>query len=453
MQNNLLKYNHYKPSGVQWLGDIPEHWEVTFVKHLLSIPITDGPHTTPELLDEGIPFISAEAIKNGEIDFEKKRGFISLKDHLLFSKKYSPRKGDIYMVKSGATTGNVAMVKTNNDFSIWSPLAVFRAEAKKITPEYLHLFLQSYTFRKGVELSWSFGTQQNIGMGILSNLPVTYGSIAEQTVIAQFLDRKTAQIEVAITQKQRMIELLKERRQILIHQAVTRGLNPDVPMKDSGVEWIGEIPEHWEVKRLRHIGQCQNGVSKGAEYFGSGYPFISYGDVYKNIELPKTVNGLAESSIEDRKYYSVEEGDVLFTRTSETAEEIGFASTCLSTIENSTFAGFLIRFRPKQGALFKGFSKYYFSSKTHRAFFVKEMNLVIRASLSQELLRKMPILIPPIKEQIEIYNYLETATQKMDKAIGLKEQEIEKLKEYKASLINSVVTGKVKVIENPKGVA
>ncbi len=210
-----------KDSGVEWIGEIPEHWDVTSVKHVLDIPICDGPHTTPQLYDEGIPFISAEAIKNGEVDFEKMRGYISLKDHHLFSKKYSPKRNDIYMVKSGATTGNVAMVNTDIEFSIWSPLAVFRANSIKVTPNYLHNYLESPSFKTGVELSWSYGTQQNIGMGILSNLPIAYPSIDEQISISDYIGRIKQKTSVAISIKEKEIEKLREYKATLINSAVT----------------------------------------------------------------------------------------------------------------------------------------------------------------------------------------------------------------------------------------
>jgi type I restriction enzyme S subunit len=210
-----------KDSGVKWIGEIPEHWEVTAVKYILEIPITDGPHTTPELLDEGIPFISAEAIKNGEIDFNKKRGFISEKNHLLFSLKYSPKRNDIYMVKSGATTGNIAIVRTDEEFSIWSPLAVFRSNLKRILPQYLYIYLESPSFKKGVELSWSFGTQQNIGMGVLSNLPISFPSIQEQKEISAYIETASQKIETAIRLKQQEIVKLKEYKSSLINGVVT----------------------------------------------------------------------------------------------------------------------------------------------------------------------------------------------------------------------------------------
>jgi len=210
-----------KESGVEWIGEIPEGWTVTSVKYVLEMPICDGPHTTPQLYLEGYPFVSAEAIKNGEVDFDKIRGFISLKDYLQFSKKYSPKRNDIYMVKSGATTGNVAMVRTDIEFSIWSPLAVFRANQKKVIPNYLLNYLESPTFRLGVELSWSFGTQQNIGMGILSNLPIAFPYLDEQILISEYISRVTDKVKSAISLKEQEIEKLKEYKATLINSAVT----------------------------------------------------------------------------------------------------------------------------------------------------------------------------------------------------------------------------------------
>jgi len=210
----------FKDSGVEWIGEIPEHWDCTSVKHLLSIPITDGPHTTPILLEEGIPFISAEAIKNDSIDFSKMRGLISIKNHNLFCQKYKPKLYDIYMVKSGATTGNVAMVLEDIEFSIWSPLAVFRA-GKKLLPKFLFYALRSPYFRKGVELKWSFGTQQNIGMGVLSNLPIAYANINEQKQIVTFIETATTKIATAISLKEQEIEKLKEYKMSLIDGVVT----------------------------------------------------------------------------------------------------------------------------------------------------------------------------------------------------------------------------------------
>ena len=216
-------------------------------------------------------------------------------------------------------------------------------------------------------------------------------------------------------------------------------------MRDSGVEWLGEVPEHWDVDRLRYLGEFQNGINIGAESFGSGFPFVSYGDVYRNETLPKEGSGLVESSEKDRTLYSVEFGDVLFTRTSETIEEIGFASTCLATIEDASFAGFLIRFRPKKDAIDPHFSKYYFRSNLLRVFFVKEMNLVTRASLSQDLLKKLPVSLPPLREQKEISAFLDSCSAIFEKLIKNAESAIDLIKERRTALISAAVTGKIDV--------
>ena len=157
-------------------------------------------------------------------------------------------------------------------------------------------------------------------------------------------------------------------------------------------------------------------------------------------------SGLIKSSEDDRKIYSVQYGDIFFTRTSETIEEVGFASTCLKTIEDAAFAGFVIRFRPNnQEELLPEFSKYYFRSEARIEFFVKEMNLVTRASLSQELLKKLPVLLPPLEEQRKIAEYLDEKCSEIDKLIAKKEELLADLESYKKSLIYEYVTGKKKV--------
>ncbi len=210
-----------KDSGIEWLGEIPAHWLVLPIKRIVETPVTDGPHETPDFLDDGIPFISAEAIKNDQIDFSKKRGFISQEDHERFSKKYIPKKGDIYMVKSGATTGNVAVVETDEEFNIWSPLAVIRPDFKKAITSFVFYFMKSKSFFQSVELSWSYGTQQNISMGVIENISIVLPPIPEQKSVASFLNRKISKIDHTISGTEKEINLIKEYRTTLISDAVT----------------------------------------------------------------------------------------------------------------------------------------------------------------------------------------------------------------------------------------
>ena len=209
--------------------------------------------------------------------------------------------------------------------------------------------------------------------------------------------------------------------------------------KESGLEWLGDIPSEWGVKRLKDLGDLQNGLSKDGNYFGKGFPFVSYGNIYNDTINLSDIKGLANSNKEDQKIYSVLENDIFFTRTSETIDEIGFSATCLKTIPKATFSGFTIRFRPRFNNLYKIYSKYFFKVHSNRFYFVKNMNIVTRASLNQGLLGKFPTLIPPIKTQTKIATYLDTQTQKIDKEIELLEKKSLKYKELKQTLINETV--------------
>jgi type I restriction enzyme S subunit len=209
-----------RDSGVEWIGDVPEHWLVVPLKRLVSRPITDGPHETPVKQAEGIPFVSAEAVGQGRINFHKIWGYISLADHARYSKKYSPQAGDIYMVKSGATTGITAIVEDDREFSIWSPLAAIRPN-ELVEPKFLLAALRSTPFIDGIAINWSYGTQQNIGMKTLSNLPVVVPSIEYQRGVLSKLDADENRYERLLDASQRSVALLQERRSALITAAVT----------------------------------------------------------------------------------------------------------------------------------------------------------------------------------------------------------------------------------------
>lgn len=208
---------------------------------------------------------------------------------------------------------------------------------------------------------------------------------------------------------------------------------------DSEVDWLGEIPSDWDLLRVKDLGNLQNGISQDASYFGEGFPFVSYGNVYNDSINTQNIQTLAKSTKEDQKLYSVKAGDVFFTRTSETVDEIGFSGTCQKTIEKAIFSGFTIRLRPSKNKIFSGFSKYYFKANSNRNFFVKNMNIVTRASLGQGLLSKFPTLLPPMDIQTKIANYLDAKTEKIDKEISILIQKIEKYKELKQTLIAETV--------------
>lgn len=212
-----------KNSGVDVYPSVPEHWNVQKTLTTLTMPITDGPHTTPELLPEGIPFVSAEAVScgNGGIDFDHIRGFISREFYDECSKKYVPQRDDIYMIKSGATTGRVSVVDTDRIFTIWSPLAVFRCNPDVVHFRFLYYFLQSSAYQRQVQFGWTYGTQQNIGMRTLERLKVFVPPLDEQYAITECLDAKCIQIDRLVAIKQAKIEKLEQYKKSLIYEYVT----------------------------------------------------------------------------------------------------------------------------------------------------------------------------------------------------------------------------------------
>ena len=210
-----------KDSGIEWLGDVPDGWIITSLKRLVQTKITDGPHETPIFVDDGVPFISAEAIQNGGINFSSKRGYISKELDIQYSTKCKPKRDDIFIVKSGSTTGKIAIVDTDENFNIWSPLALVRPNSK-ISAWYLYYALQSSYFQCQIQTKWSFGTQPNIGMNIIENLQVAFPPmLLEQQEIVNYIITKFRSLDVQIEKEQNFIGYLKEYRTALISEVVT----------------------------------------------------------------------------------------------------------------------------------------------------------------------------------------------------------------------------------------
>lgn len=415
-----------KDSGVEWIGEIPEEWKCTKYKYFTTNRMGET-ILAEQTVAEGIPIYSAT-------QEDKVFGYAESPNLVL-------RRGDFVIPARGNSIGCITVIK--DDLATCTQTTICSRNIRNINSKFL------YFCGIGLKDNWfkyEGSAIPQITVDQIKNNILPLPPAAEQQKIADFLDEKVGEIDSVIAKTKETIEDYKKYRQAIITDAVTKGLNPNVEMKESKTSYFGLIPAHWNEKRLRFLGMCQNGISKSSEYFGEGYPFVSYGDVYKNYTLPEMGSGLIKSSEEDRNIYSVQYGDVFFTRTSETIEEVGFASTCLKSIDNATFAGFVIRFRPNnQEELLPEFSKYYFRSDAHRKFFVKEMNLVTRASLSQELLKKLPVLLPPLEEQREIAEYLDEKRSEIDKLIVKKEELLADLEDYKKSLIYEYVTGKKEV--------
>lgn len=358
-------------------------------------------------------------------------------------------EGALVTNKMKAWQGSIAISRHRG---IVSPAYYVYTPQSREFDQFLHYLLRSGPYvglygriSKGVRVN-----QWDLEHEALRNIPVLLPDLATQRHIADFLDRETARIDQLIEKKQRFIDVLAQKWAATVTFTLTNGLNSDAPKRDTSVSWIGEIPAHWSVAKLGHIGRSANGINIGGDAFGSGFPFVSYGDVYRNPELPRAVRGLVQSSAEDRVRYNLKAGDVLFTRTSEVINEIGFSSVCMEDMPDAVFAGFLIRFRPMKGKLMPAFSKFLFRNERLRAFFSKEMMIVTRASLSQGLLQRMPVVVPPIEEQKEIAQYLQKTEDTFESVSEKTKASIDRLKEYRSALIAAAVTGQIDVASYAK---
>ena len=435
-----------KDSGIEWIGEIPREWEVTKTLNGLSMPITDGPHTTPELFDDGIAFVSAEAVSsgNGIIDFSHIRGFISQEFYDECCKKYVPEIDDIYMIKSGATTGKVAIVNTLEPvFTIWSPLAVFRSNTNIIWPKYLYYQLQSDGYQKQVQLGWSFGTQQNVGMRVLEQLKITIPPLPEQQSIADFLDTQCAHIDSVIEKTCAAVEEYKKLKQAVITQAVTKGIRPNREMKDSGIEWIGEIPREWRMTKIK-VGVSKVGSGKtpsgGAEvYADEGIIFLRSQNIYDTGIVIDSPTFITNETDEEMKNTRVQPNDVLLNIT---GGSIGRCCIFPNYLKQANVNQHVSIVRVIKTIILSEFMHLYWISDLGKMSIQLFQTGGNREGMTADAIKNSPIAIPDLPEQSEIVAYLDEKTAAIDSLIQKKEQLITELEAYKKSLIYEYVTGK-----------
>ena len=410
-----------KESGIDWIGQIPEEWRVRPIKHIVETPVTDGPHETPVLYETGIPFLSAEAVKDGVLDFNYKRGYISLKDHDRFKKKISPKKDDIFIVKSGATTGNVGIVNTDEIFDIWSPLALIRCNKTLAIQKYIYFYLLSTLFKSQVEFNWSFGTQQNIGMGVIERIKVILPPVPEQQEIVEVLDKKTAQLNKIKSLLEEQIQKLKDYRSSLIYETVTKGLDKTVPMKDSGIDWIGQVPEGWGVSRLKY-----------------------YFDIYAggDIDERNTVEEYSESHPYPVLSNSLENEGVLgYTN------KYRFKKNCVTVTGRGDVGKAVyrnIKFYPvvrllvcvPKSQVDCRFVTYWINSA------IIEKNQTAVSQLTIQMLGELIFVNVPFLEQKNISDFLDKKTNQVDKLIQIKNQQIDNINKQRETLVYDYVTGK-----------
>lgn len=428
----MKKYDKYKNSGVQWLGEIPEHWELTrlgtrFLER--KTKVSDKDFLPLSVTKNGVVPQLDNAAKSNDSDNRK---LVKKGDFVINSR--SDRKGS-----SGISDrdGSVSLI-----YIVIEPI--------NINSVYCNYLLRGYNFvedfyRMGHGIVADLWTTRYDEM---KSIMVAIPTIEEQTAIANFLDDKTAKINQAITIKQKQVELLKERRQILIDKAVTRGLNESVKLKFSGVEWIGEIPEHWNCVKFKYVIRTKARLGwkglKAAEYVDkSDYGFLSTPNIKtRDIDFEKAYF-ITKRRYDESPEIILEIGDVLLVKDGSTlgitniVRELPFKCTVNSSIAVMRVMNFEI--------LLPEYLDYFLKSEACQRIIEKKKDGMGVPHLFQSDINNFSIPIFSISEQKTIVEFIEKRTNKINKAITLKEQEIEKLKEYKISLIDAVVTGKIKV--------
>lgn len=441
-------YPEYKDTGIDWLPKVPTCWQVLPVKLVLMNKVKDGPHETPVFIEEGVPFLSVDGIQDGKLVFEGCR-YISQEDHERYSKKCLPKYGDILLGKA-ASVGKVAFVDTEQEFNVWSPLAVLTPKTVKFG-RFLYYSLQSTWLQAQCDVSSNSNTQKNLSMGVIDNLlfPIPIDDVAEE--ISNFLDHETAKIDTLIDKQQQLIQLLKEKRQAVISHAVTKGLNPNAPMRDSGVEWLGEVPEHWGVAGFKkYLNKIIDYRGKTPEKHDSGVFLVTA----RNIK-----NGLIDYSA-SQEYVSLQDyesvmsrgkpklGDILFTTEAPLGE--------VATVDrlDIALAQRVIKFDGVEGILNNEYLKYFIMSSQFQASLIMFSSGSTALGIKAERLVYLRKLLPPYKEQLEIVIFIEETLKKLDALIKKALSVIELMQERRTALISAAVTGKIDVrhhVSRPTG--
>lgn len=433
------QYDEYKDSGVEWLDVIPNHWNTVSLKMLIDV--RDGTHETPsyvEKTDNSYPLVTSKDVTSGQIDLTDCK-HISQQDYESIIKRSAVSEGDILMPMIG-TVGSPVLVEERLEIAIKN-LALFRTSENnnKITAKFLHYFLNSKECSMQFSLEGRGGVQNFVSLGTLRSLGLPLISLEDQVQIANFLDFETAQIDTLIEKQQTLIQLLKEKRQAVISHAVTKGLNPDAPMKDSGVEWLGEVPEHWSVKSYRHASKIYRGKfghrpRNDPAFYDGDYPFIQTGDVAR---AGKIITSYSQTLNEKGK--SVSQLFPAGTLMMAIAANIG--DTAILGFE-AYAPDSVVGFKPYKGIDVE-FLRYSFLAALPALEQTSTQST--QANLNVDRIGTVKGAFPSHYEQEKIVIYLDNMLERY-RAIEVKANEqIQLMQERRTALISAAVTGKIDV--------
>lgn len=421
----MPKYESYKESGAEWLGDIPDSWELLSNKHIFTLKkkLVGKRSADYDLLSLTLRGIIKRDMDNPEGKFPAEFNTyqeVNCGDFVfcLFDVEETPRTVGLSSY-DGMITGAYTVFQTNAGFD----------------NKFLYYFYLNLDSTKRLKPLYR-GLRNTIPKDSFMSFKTFVPLLGQQTLIASFLDKKTTQINDAITIKEQQINLLKERKQIIIQQAVTQGLDPNVLMKDSGVDWIGKIPAHWEVRRSKFVfTQRKERAWKDDVQLSATQAYgVIPQDQYEELTGKRVVK--IQLHLDKRKH--VEKDDfVISMRSFQGGLERAWSQGCIRSSYvvlraldeiDPSFYGYLLKLPS------------YIAALQQTASFIRDGQ-----DLNFDNFSKVDLFIPPIEEQKEIANYVSAFMKFSDEGIELLLAQIEKLKEYKTSLINSAVTGKIKI--------
>ncbi len=438
----MMRYPEYKESGVDWIGEIPKDWKVLKAKHVgSSNPSKNNPKTTC-LKDRPVVFLPMERVQtDGTIDQELRLPYSQLKNGYTYFEE-----GDILIAKVTPCFENGKIVHIKNlETSVGfgsTEFIVIRPDLQKVFPPFLYYIFRSDPLRSiGKHFMTSAIGLKRVPTEFVENFQIPIPVYQEQEQIAKFLDRKTEQIDELTRIKGHQIELLQEQRTALINQAVTKGLDPNVEMKPSGVEWIGEIPKHWTITRLKYISNIPVTYGLNIEsdrYTTEGIRLIRITDIDESGDLRRKGVYLPEDCVPQEQMLN--SYDLLLSRSGAT---VGKSYLHLET-GKYTSAGYLVRFNFDDYWTSK-FIYYITLSHFYRNWLEQQIIISTIQNVNGEKYSNFQLPIPSYQEQTQIVDFLDHKTKQIDELIAAERRKIELLKEYRQSLISEAVTGKIDV--------
>ena len=439
-------YPAYKPSGIEWLGEIPAHWEVKRLKHMVSkIGSGKTPRGGAERYEtEGVMLLRSQNVHFGGLVLTDVAYIDTGTDNEMSGSRV--QEGDVLLNITGASLGRSCVARLKRkDANVNQHVCILRTDQQRDKPEFLAYsiesnFLQDQIFNNENGVSRDALNFEQIGDLTLAR-PVT----REQRAITAYLDRETAKIDALVSKKERLMELLQEKRTALISRAVTKGLDPAVAMRDSGVEWLGEIPAHWEVKRLKHLLRepLQYGANEPSNHIDFDSPrYIRITDIAKDGTLREDTFRSIPPEIAEP--YLLAEGDLLFARSGAT---VGKTFQYHPTWGRAAYAGYLIRARLDKTIAESDFLEYFTRSQDYTDWLLRNLIQSTIQNVSAERYAGLTIPLPPLSEQRTIVTSLKQDDEEINNLVTRVQEAIARLKEFRTALISAAVTGRIDVRE------